>query len=111
MANCANPFLDKGLAMSAKALNLLPNASFELPFGDHICTNWGDSQNELSLHVRAAEQLPQQDPSSEKINDPIDGERAARLEMEESGDGAVAHLLSPLGSLILQHSRVREVES
>ena len=82
--------------MSTQAKNLLPNASFELDFGDHVCTNWGDTQNELSLRVRAADQVPEKDPTSAAIPDAMDGERAARVETETSGDEAVGHLLSPL---------------
>ena len=82
--------------MSTQAKNLLPNASFELDFGDHVCTNWGDTQNELSLHVRAADQVPEKDPTSVAIPHAIDGERAARVKTEASGDEAVGHLLSPL---------------
>ena len=82
--------------MATKPKNLLPNASFELDFGDRVCTNWGDSQNELSLQVRAADQLPQKDPTSAAIAAAIDGARAARVETEAGGDKAVGHLLSPL---------------
>ena len=82
--------------MSTQTKNLLPNASFELDFGDHVCTNWGDTQNELSLHVRAADQVPEKDPTSAAIPDAMDGEWAARVETETSGDEAVGHLLSPL---------------
>ena len=96
--------------------NLLPNASFELDFGDTVPTNWGDTQNELTLQLHldlkpdetGATQVPQVPPRSEAIGEVVDGERAARVETEaalnpdemgESGSTAVGHLLSPMVSV------------
>ena len=93
--------------------NLLPNASFELDFGDTVPTNWGDTQNELALQLHldlnpdeiGITQVPQISPHSEAIGEAVDGERAARVETEpalnsdetgESGGTAVGHLLSPM---------------
>ena len=100
--------------MSSK--NLLPNASFELDFGDTVPTNWGDTQNELTLRLHVdlnpdeagTTQVPQVTPRSEVIGKAVDGERVARVETEailnsnEIGEGsgtAVGHLLSPLVSV------------
>ena len=93
--------------------NLLPNASFELDFGDPVPTNWGDTQNELTLQLHldlkpdgtGITQVPHVPPRSEAIGEVVDGERAARVETEvplnpdETGTGAstaVGHLLSPM---------------
>lgn len=92
--------------------NLLPNASFELDFGDSVPTNWGDTQNELALQLHldlnpdeiGITQVPQVSPRSEATDETVDGKRAARVETEpalnsdetaESGS-AVGHLLSPM---------------
>ena len=96
--------------------NLLPNASFELDFGDTVPTNWGDTQNELSLRLHldlnpdeaGTTQVPQVPPRSEVIGKAVDGERAARVETEaalypnEMGNSstAVGHLLSPMVSVV-----------
>ncbi len=66
--------------------NLLPNASFELDFGDSVPTNWGDTQNELTLQLHldlnpdeiGITQVPQVPPRSEAMDETVDGERAAR---------------------------------
>jgi hypothetical protein len=92
--------------------NLLPNASFELDFGDTVSTNWGDTQNELALQLHldlnpdeiGITQVPQVSPRSEAIGKAVDGERAARVETEpalnsdETGESgsAVGHLLSTM---------------
>ena len=96
--------------------NLLPNASFELDFGDTVPTNWGDTQNELTLQLHldlnpdevGVTQVPQVPPRSETMDETVEGERAARVETEaalnsdetgESGSTAVGHLLSPMVSV------------
>ena len=96
--------------------NLLPNASFELDFGDPVPTNWGDTQNELTLQLHldldpdeiGVTQVPQVPPRSEAVIETVDGERAARVETETaltphetggSGSTAVGHLLSPMVSV------------
>ena len=93
--------------------NLLPNASFELDFGAPVPTNWGDTQNELTLQLHldlnpdeiGITQVPQVSPRSEAIGEAVDGERAAQVETEtaltphetgNSGRAAVGHLLSPM---------------
>lgn len=76
--------------------NLLPNASFELDLGDGIPSNWADTHNPLTIKVEATSQNPQVTARSEAVSDPIDGERAARVETEACGGGAVGHLTSPL---------------
>ena len=93
--------------------NLLPNASFELAFGDTVPTNWGDTQNELTLQLHldlnpdeaGTTQVPQVPSRSEVVGEAVDGERVARVETEaplnlnetgESSSTAVGHLLSPL---------------
>ena len=96
--------------------NLLPNASFELDFGDPVPTNWGDTQNELALQLHldlnpdeiGITQVPQVSPRSEAMDETVDGKRAARVETEaalnsdetgESGSTAGGHLLSPMVSV------------
>ena len=97
--------------------NLLPNASFELDFGDTVPTNWGDTQNELALQLHldlnpdeiGITQVPQVSPRSEAMDETVEGERAARVETEaalspdetgESDSTAVGHLLSPMVSVM-----------
>ena len=94
--------------------NLLPNASFELDFGDSVPTNWGDTQNELTLQLHldlnpdetGTTQVPQVPPRSKAMGETIDGERAARVETEatpheagKNGSTAVGHLLFPMVSV------------
>ncbi len=88
--------------------NLLPNASFELDFGDTVPTNWGDTQNELTLQLHVAlnpdeigatGQAPQTPPRSEPVGDAVNGEWAARIETEEGSSRAVGHLISPMVSV------------
>ena len=70
--------------------NLLPNASFELDFGDTVPTNWGDTQNELALQLHldlnpdeiGITQVPQVSPCGAAMDETVDGERAARVETE-----------------------------
>ena len=69
--------------------NLLPNASFELEFGDSLPTNWGDTHGELTVKLQATGQVPKATPRSEEAGDAVDGERVARIETEESDDGPV----------------------
>ena len=93
--------------------NLLPNASFELDFGDTVPTNWGDTQNELALQLHldlnpdqiGTTQVPQVPPRSTAMDETVDGDRAARVETEaalnpdemaDSSSAAVGHLLSPM---------------
>ena len=100
-----------------RSKNLLPNASFELDFGDPVPTNWGDTQNELTLPLHldlkpdeiGVTQVPQVPPRSEAISEVVDGERTARVETEaalnpdemgESNGTAVGHLLSPMVSVV-----------
>jgi len=85
--------------MAKPAKNLLPNASFELDFGDNLPTNWGDTQNELTIKLQATGQAPKVPPRSEAVAAAVDGERAARIETEEGDGGAVAHLISPMVSV------------
>ena len=79
--------------------NILPNASFELDFGDHVPTNWADTQNELSLKLQVLGQIAETQPRSAILADTVDGERVARVETEARDDEAVGHLLSPMVSV------------
>ena len=85
--------------MAATPGNLLPNASFDLDFGDNLPTNWADAHTELTVKLQATDQAPKVTPRSEAVSDAVDGERAARIEMEESAGGAVGHPTSPLVSV------------
>ena len=77
--------------------NLLPNASFELDFGEGLCTNWGDLQNELTLPLSLTGQQERTPPCIEARDDAVDGEYAARLTLDPAADGgAVGHLTSPV---------------
>ena len=77
--------------------NLLPNASFELDFGEGLCTNWGDLQNELTLPLSLTGQQEHTPPCIEARADAVDGEYAARLTLDPAADGgAVGHLTSPV---------------
>ena len=65
--------------------NLLPNASFELDFGEGLCTNWGDLQNELTLPLSLTGQQERTPPYIEARDDAVDGEYAARSGSRSSG--------------------------
>jgi hypothetical protein len=93
--------------------NLLPNASFELDFGDRVPTNWADTHNELTIRLPATNQSPKVLPRSEAVEGAVDGERAARLENgRERWHGRGAPDVAP-GARAAVHAphdlRVREV--
>ena len=104
------------ITANMRSKNLLPNASFELDFGDTVPTNWGDTQNELALQLHldlnpneiGITQVPQVSPRSEATDETVDGERAARVETEaalnpdemaDSRSAAGGHLLSLMVSV------------
>ena len=99
--------------------NLLPNASFELDFGEYLPGNWADMQNRLTLNLSASKQIPFPDPpftSSpamleqarsagrktdvgpriEQVESAVDGDRAARVGLDEARWGIRGHLTSPV---------------
>ena len=82
--------------MAMTSHNLLPNASFELDFGDNVPTNWADTHHELTIRLQATDRAPKVIPRSEAVGDAVDGERAARVETEGNDGGAAGHLTSPL---------------
>ena len=85
--------------------NLLPNASFELDFGqakhgwidynpgEGASDNWTDFLNPLTLQLAATGQVPRVKPAIEAVDDAPDGSRVAVL---TSADGRPAHLTSPV---------------
>ncbi|MDP6438291.1 MAG: hypothetical protein QGH74_01520, partial [Candidatus Brocadiia bacterium] len=75
--------------------NLLPNASFELSFGEQIPTNWGDLQNVLTLKLTATGQGPEKPPGIERQAQTVDGEHVAAIPLERIDKGSVGHLTSP----------------
>ncbi len=81
--------------------NLLPNASFELSFGEQIPTNWGDLQNVLTLKLTATGQVPKTPPEIERQAQTVDGEHVAAIPLERVDGGApgatgpIGHLTSP----------------
>jgi hypothetical protein len=79
--------------------NLLPNAAFELEFGDHVPTDWADYYNPLTIKLLARHQIPKVSPRSEIVEDAMHGERAARVETESIGGRAIAHLTSAMVSV------------
>lgn len=99
--------------------NLLPNASFELDFGEFLPGNWADMQNCLTLGLSVSGQIrmpspsftsspamldkarqagrePEVGPTIESISDAVDGERAVRVPLEETRQGIRGHLTSPV---------------
>ena len=106
--------------------NLLPNASFELDFGEFLPGNWADMQNRLTLNLSARQQIVFPDPSFtsspamleqrraagrktdigariEQVADAVDGARAARVPIEEGRWGIRGHLTSPVVSIKAVH--------
>ena len=92
---------------SAKSKNLLPNASFELPFGQEkhawiknnpgqgAPDNWTDMLNPFTIRLHAAGQVPDA-PVIEDVDDAPDGSRAVAIPIPENQPG---HLTSPVVSL------------
>ncbi len=75
--------------------NLLPNASFELGFGEAMLpTHWADYQNRLTLRLTATGQVPPPWPSSlEQQEGAPDGRHVVRIVV---APGAPGHLPSPV---------------
>ena len=82
-------------AAEADRKNVLPNASFELEFGETIPTNWADLQNVLTLKATAMGQQPEDPPMIEPADDAVDGLHAAKITLAASDNGAAGHLTSP----------------
>ena len=93
---------------STQPRNLLPNASFELPFGQekHAWTrynpgegapdNWTDMFNPLTIQLHAAGQVPVAAPVIQEVDGAPDGGRAVAISFSEGKPG---HLTSPVVSL------------
>ena len=85
--------------------NLLPNASFELDFGqakhdwvkyspgEGAADNWTDMFNPFTMPLAARQQVPEAWPVIEAAADAPDGQRAAVISMAEGKPG---HLTSPV---------------
>ena len=85
--------------------NLLPNASFELDFGqakhgwtlynpgEGASDNWTDFLNPLTLQLAATGQVPRVKPSTQVVEEAPDGSRVAAL---VAARGQPAHLTSPV---------------
>ena len=80
-------------AADTELKNLLPNASFELDFGDGLQTHWADYQNALTLKLTATGQLPKTYPARAEQKDVPDGSHAVRLAVQPVAAG---HLPSPV---------------
>ena len=88
-----------------KSKNLLPNASFELDFGqpkhdwgkynpgEGASDNWSDFLNPLTLKLATTNQVPRLKPEIKSVADAIEGSRVAVLKIV---DGRPAHLTSPV---------------
>jgi len=88
--------------------NLLPNASFELGFGQGWPNNWADMLNPLTIQLSAASRpsatsswarlsaFLETAPMSEEAVDAPEGNRVARIPIPEGKPG---HLISPVVSL------------
>ena len=77
----------------AAAENVLPNASFEVGFGEGLQTHWADYQNALTIKLTSTGQLPKTWPAIEKRVDAPDGTHAVRLAVAPDAPG---HLPSPV---------------
>ena len=64
-------------AMAAPPKNLLPNASFELGWGEGMQTHWLDYQNALTIKLTAKGQLPKAWPGVKARPDAPDGKHVA----------------------------------
>ncbi len=73
--------------------NLLPNASFELGFGEHMPTHWLDYQNQFTLKLLVHGQVPATQPTLVDEKEAPDGQHAVRLSLTPDRP---AHLPSPL---------------
>ena len=101
-----------GNSVAAKAnsapKNLLPNASFELTLGqakhDWVknnpgygsATNWTDMVNPLTIKLAATDQLLENMPVIEPVDDAVNGSRAVAIPFSADQPG---HLTSPVVSL------------
>ena len=73
--------------------NLLPNASFELDFGQGLPSNWTDMLSPLTVKLTATGQAPQCPPVIEDSADAPEGRRVVRIPV---GVGQPGHLVSPV---------------
>lgn len=78
--------------------NLLPNASFELPFGEEPRQpgNWGDILNDLTINLAATHQQPRNWPPRRVGVKAVEGNHAAQVTLDPSGDEFLGHLTSPV---------------
>ncbi len=81
--------------------NLLPNASFELPFGEEPRqpTNWGDILNALTIKLAATNQQPKSWPPRRVPAQAVEGRYVAELRLDPSERGNRGHLTSPVISI------------
>ena len=82
--------------------NLLPNASFELGFGEQLPTHWHDYQNQFTINLTATGQIPPGHATVEQHTDVPDGTHFVRLPVTPSDP---AHLPSPTGTSSMSHDR------
>jgi len=83
---------------SVQAVNLLPNASFELPLGEEPRQpgNWGDILNPLTINLAASHQQPGNWPPRRVSARAVEGDHAAQVTLDPAGDAFVGHLTSPV---------------
>ena len=79
-------------------LNLLPNASFELPFGEEPRqpTNWADILNPLTINLAATDQQPKEWPPRRLLAEAVEGRYVAQVTLDEKEGIAQGHLTSPV---------------
>ena len=81
-----------------QAVNLLPNASFELPLGEEPRQpgNWGDILNPLTINLAASHQQPGNWPPRRVAVEAVEGDHAAQVTLDPAGDAFLGHLTSPV---------------
>ena len=82
-----------GVCAASGGTNVLPNASFELGFGEGIPTHWLDYQNRFTLKLMTKGQIPSGQPGIEPHEEAPDGHQVVRL---PAAPNAPVHLPSPV---------------
>ena len=82
-----------GVCAAGGGANVLPNASFELGFGEGLPTHWLDYQNRFTLKLMTKGQIPSGQPGIERHEEAPDGYQVVRL---PAAPNAPVHLPSPV---------------
>ena len=76
-----------GVCAAGGGANVLPNASFELGFGEGLPTHWLDYQNRFTLKLMTKGQIPSGQPGIERHEEAPDGYQVVPSDIAEAIGG------------------------